>query len=124
MHVIRGDNAPTFDLPGIRFTALAAPSRGSAQLCAWLLTVDPGVQPGQPHSLDHDEVFLVLEGAITLSAGGEVATAGDAVVVPAGEPIQLSNAGDRPARVHVAVRAGFTATLADGTPIGTPPWAA
>jgi mannose-6-phosphate isomerase-like protein (cupin superfamily) len=124
MHVIRGAEAPTFDLPGVHFTALAAPSRGSGELCAWLLTVDPGPVTRAPHLLDRDEVFLVLDGAIRLSPDGDVVAAGDAVVVPAGEPIQLVNAGAVPARVHVAIRAGFTATGADGTPIGTPPWAA
>jgi quercetin dioxygenase-like cupin family protein len=124
MHVIRGAEAPTFELPGVHFTALAAPSRGSEELCAWLVTVEPDRVTHPPHLLDRDEVFLVLDGAIRLSPDGDVATAGDAVVVPAGEPIQLVNAGESAARVHVAIRAGFTATMADGKPIGTPPWAA
>ncbi len=124
MHVVRAAEAPTFKLPGVRFTALAAPSRGSAQTCAWLLTVDPDLVSPEAHVLDSDEVFLVIDGAIRLSPESDVARAGDAVIVPAGEPIQLVNAGDGPARVHVAIRAGFVATAADGTAIGTPPWAA
>ncbi|HEY3004243.1 MAG TPA: cupin domain-containing protein [Kribbellaceae bacterium] len=48
--------------------------------------------------------------------------AGDAAVVPAGEPIQLVNAGDTPAEVYVAIAAGFTGTMADGTTV-RPPWA-
>ena len=123
MHVTKEDAAPVFDLPGVRFTGLAAPSRGSAQICTWLLRVEPGLESADSHTLDHDEVFHVLEGSIRLSATGQVFTAGDAVVVPAGEPIQLSNPGSVPARVHVAIGAGFVATTADGTPIGTPPWA-
>jgi mannose-6-phosphate isomerase-like protein (cupin superfamily) len=123
MHVIRADDAPVFDLPGITFTALAAPSRGSGGLCAWLLTVEPGLESPEPHTLDRDEVFLVLDGEIRLEPAGRVARTGDAVVVPAGEPIQLANPGATPARVHVAITAGFTATMADGTAVGTPPWA-
>jgi mannose-6-phosphate isomerase-like protein (cupin superfamily) len=123
MHVIRAADAPTFDLPGVRFTALASPSRGSVETCAWALTVDPGLVSPEAHTLDRDEVFLVIDGAIRLAPDGAVVGAGDAVVVPAGEPIQLVNASDRPARVHVAIRAGFIATAADGTPVGVPPWA-
>ncbi|RNL81063.1 cupin domain-containing protein [Nocardioides marmorisolisilvae] len=123
MYVIRGAEAQVFDLPGITFTALAAPSRGSAELCAWLLTVEPGLESPEAHTLDHDEVFLVIDGTVRLAPDGEVAAAGDVVVVPAGEPIQLSNPGGVPARVHVAVTAGFTAAMADGSPVGTPPWA-
>lgn len=124
MNVIRGSAAPVFDLPGVRFTALAAPSRGSAEVCVWQLSVDPGLAPGAAHTLDRDEVFVVLEGAIRLSPDGDVVAAGDAVIVPAGEPIRLSNAGNVTARVHVSIRSGFVATMEDGTVIGTPPWAA
>lgn len=123
MHVLRGDAAPVFDLPGVTFTALAAPSRGSAELCAWRITVEPGLDSPEPHTLDRDEVFLVVEGAIRLRPDGPLVGAGDAAVVPAGEPIQLANPGPEPARVHVAVTAGFSASAADGTAIGTPPWA-
>lgn len=124
MHIVHACDAPTFELTGVRFTAFAAPSRGSAETCVWELTVDPGHQSDQPHTLDHDEVFLVLAGAVRLAPGAEEISAGDVAVVPAGEPIQIANTGTEPARLHVAIRAGFTATAADGSSIGTPPWAA
>ena len=123
MHVLHADAAPVFDLPGVAFTALAAPSRGSGELCAWLITVEPGLESAEAHTLDRDEVFLVVEGEIRLAVDGPVVRAGDVAVVPAGEPIRLANPGDVPARVHVAITAGFTATAADGSTIGTPPWA-
>ena len=44
-------------------------------------------------------------------------------MVPAGTPIQVTNAGDGAAEVIVAIAAGFRATAGDGTEIGTPPWA-
>lgn len=123
MHVIRSAEAPVFDLPGVSFTALAAPSRGSTELCAWLLDVEPGVESPEAHTLDRDEVFLVVDGQIRLAPDGPLVAAGDVVVVPAGEPIQLANPGDVPARVHVAIRAGFSARMADGSELGTPAWA-
>jgi mannose-6-phosphate isomerase-like protein (cupin superfamily) len=123
VNLLRGAEAPTFDLPGVRFTALAAPSRGSDQLCAWRITVAPGHVSAGGHRLDRDEIFLVVSGEIQLPPGGPVAGAGDVVVVPAGEEIRLANPRDEPAVVHVAVPAGFTATQDDGTVLGTPPWA-
>jgi mannose-6-phosphate isomerase-like protein (cupin superfamily) len=121
MQVIRAAEAPTFQLPGVRFTGLAAPSRGSAGLCTWKVTVDPGVG-GEPHTIDRDEVFMVLSGTVQITPDGDKLEAGDAVVVAAGEPIRLTNLGAGAAELHVAITAGFTGTMADGTTI-QPPWA-
>jgi len=124
MQLIEATAAPVFELAGVTFTALASPSRGSAELCTWKLTVEAGLPPTQPHSLDRDEIFMVTAGAVLIGAEGTLVRAGDALVVPAGTSIQLANPGDVDAEVYVAIRAGFTATAADGTVIGTPPWAA
>ena len=66
-------------------------------------------------------------GAVVVAAGhrGEQGADGRHRLgaVPTGEPIQLSNAGDGAAVVYVTIRAGFEAKKADGTAIGTPPWA-
>ena len=67
---------------------------------------------------------MVLSGTIRLAGDSETLGPGDAVVVPAGEEIQVSNPGAEPAEVIVAIPAGFSAIGADGTPFGTPPWAA
>lgn len=123
MHIITADQAPRFELPGVEFTGYASPSRGSAGLCAWQIKASPGLVSDQAHTLDQDEVFMVTSGIITLSADGPALSAGDCVVVPAGTPIQLSNPGDDVATAHVIIRAGFSATMADGSPVGTPPWA-
>jgi mannose-6-phosphate isomerase-like protein (cupin superfamily) len=124
MHLTRASEAETFELPGVRFTSYAAPRLGSDQICLWRLNVDPGLDTPQAHRIDRDEVFAVIEGRVRLTPAGAVLEAGDAAIVPAGSPIQLSNAGDGPAVLHVAIQAGFAATMADGTPVGTPPWAA
>jgi mannose-6-phosphate isomerase-like protein (cupin superfamily) len=121
--IVRAAEAPLFELPGVKFTGLAAPSRGSHQVCTWRLAVEPRLDPGPPHRLDRDEVFMVLSGAVQITPDGALVKAGDAVTVPAGELIALANPSDEPAEVYVAIPAGFTATMADGTSIGTPPWA-
>jgi mannose-6-phosphate isomerase-like protein (cupin superfamily) len=124
MHVITASEAPRFELPGVEFTGYAAPSRGSAELCAWQITVAPALVSEMPHTIDRDEVFLVTSGRIRLTEDGLVLVAGDCAVVPAGEQIRLVNPDAEPATAYVAIRAGFTAKAADGTAIGTPPWAA
>jgi mannose-6-phosphate isomerase-like protein (cupin superfamily) len=123
VHVITADSAPRFELPGVEFTGYAAPSRGSAGLCAWRIRVEPGLVSDQAHTIDQDEVFLVTSGVITLSADGRPLNAGDCAIVPAGTPILLSNPGGEPATAHVLIKAGFGAKMEDGSAVGTPPWA-
>jgi mannose-6-phosphate isomerase-like protein (cupin superfamily) len=119
----RAADQPRFSLPGLEFVGLASPSRGSDDLCTWRLTLEPGLTSPEPHTLDRDEVFMVLRGAIRLGPDADVVSAGDVAVVPAGSPIQVANAGDGEAEVVVAISAGFTATAGDGAVVGTPPWA-
>lgn len=114
---------PRFTLPGLEFVGLASPSRGSHDLCTWRLTLEPGLASDEAHTLDKDEVFMVMRGAIRLAPDADVVTVGDVAVVPTGFPIQVANAGDGEAEVVVAIAAGFTAYNADGSVIGTPPWA-
>ena len=118
--ILRAADAPRFEIPGVTFVGMASPSRGSAHVCTWKIVVAANHESGAAHTLNRDEVFMVLSGSIGVS--GEVLGPGDALVVPAGDEIALSNPGDVPAEAMVAIPAGFTATMADGTPFGTPPW--
>jgi quercetin dioxygenase-like cupin family protein len=121
MTVVRASECPTFELPGVRFSAYAAPSRGSRELCTWRITVAPG-NHGAPHTLDRDETFLVLSGRLRFTPDGDELGAGDVAIVPAGEPIEVVNPGPGDAVAYVAVAAGFTATTAEGDRL-QPPWA-
>ncbi len=121
--VVRAGEAPRFALPGVEFTSRATPSLGSAEICAWTIAVSPGLDSPEPHTLDRAEIFLVASGTLRLHPDAELLHAGDTAVVPAGTPIQLANPGDTVARAHVAVPVGFVARTADGSEIGTPPWA-
>jgi mannose-6-phosphate isomerase-like protein (cupin superfamily) len=121
--VTHSADAPTFQLPGIQFRGLASPSRGSAGLCTWRLTLEPGLVSPEAHVLDRDEVFMVTRGEITVGPDSGPIAAGDVAVVPAGHPILVSNVGEGEAEVVVAIASGFTASAADGSVIGTPPWA-
>ncbi|MET8774453.1 cupin domain-containing protein [Nocardia sp. NPDC004654] len=120
MHVIKAAEAQRFELPGVEFSAMAAPSRGSADVCTWRLTVAPHRDSDAAHVLDRDEIFMVLSGVLEVS--GQRLGAGDVAIVPAGAPIAVGNPGDEPAVAHVAIAAGFQATMADGSKL-SPPWA-
>jgi mannose-6-phosphate isomerase-like protein (cupin superfamily) len=123
VYVITAPDAPRFELPGVEFTGLAAPSRGSSEVCTWRITVAAGLRSPQSHTLDRDEIFMVASGAIQLAPDAALLGAGDVAIVPAGTPIQLINPGAEPAEAYVVIRAGFAATMEDGTMIDTPPWA-
>ncbi len=121
--LLPAESALQFSLPGLQFTAMASPSRGSAQLCTWRLTVSAGLTSPTGHTLDRDEVFMVTSGSLRIRDGLPIAGPGDTVVVPAGELIQVSNPGPVEATAYVAVPAGFSPRTEEGTVIDTPPWA-
>jgi mannose-6-phosphate isomerase-like protein (cupin superfamily) len=123
MHVVSATDAPRFRLPGVEFTGLAAPSRGSGEVCTWRITVAAGLRSPQSHTLDRDEVFMVTAGTIQLAVDAAPLSPGDTAIVPAGTPIQLINPGAEPAEAYVVVRVGFAGSMEDGTAIETPPWA-
>lgn len=123
MPVITAPAGPTHELAGARFTALAAPSRGSAETSVWVVEVDPGGEPAT-HELTREEVFVVLSGRALVRLGGTVGEAGpgDAIVVPPGVPFALGATGDEPLRAVCCLPVGGQAVLPGGAPF-TPPWA-
>jgi quercetin dioxygenase-like cupin family protein len=121
MPVITPEQAPTFDAPGATITGLASPSRGCADTAAWRVRFAPG-HASPSHSLDREEVFVVLSGALTARYAdrSETAPAGGALIVPAGVEFTLV-ALDGPAEAVCMLPVGGTAVL-DGERI-VPPWA-
>lgn len=124
MSLIRAADAPQFDLPGVRFTGLAAPSRGSRENAAWRFTVEVGTR-GQPHRVTREEIFIALAGRAHVVVDGVMheLSAGDALVVPAHAELALGNPGPEPFHGVAVLPVGGQAVVADGEPF-TPPWAA
>ncbi|PVZ07915.1 cupin domain-containing protein [Actinomycetospora cinnamomea] len=122
MPVLRPADAVRHEAHGAAFHALVAPSRGSAELCAWRLEV-PAEQVGAPHRPSREEVLLVLEGELRVTLDGETTSvaAGDVVLVPAGAELRVDG-GAGAASVWVTTSPGLEAELADGTRLA-PPWA-
>ncbi len=123
MPVLPAPAEPTHDLGGARFTSLATPTRGARDTSVWQVEIEAGT-PAKPHSLTREEVFVVLEGtaSVRLAGDDDTARAGDAIVVPAGIPFELSNASDGRLRLLCCMPVGGQARLEDGTTF-TPPWA-
>jgi len=123
MTTIKAVDAPRFEIPGVTFTGLASPSRGATETAVWRVRIEPG-DPGAPHSLDREEVFVALSGQALASIDGEHTTisGGDALIVPAGLPFVLTATGDEPFEAVVAFPVGGTAAFDGGEPF-TPPWA-
>lgn len=124
MPITRAAQAPHFDLDGFHFLGYTSPSHGSTELCTWQLIIDPGAT-SDAHRLNHEEVFIPLQGTFSVVLDGEEfeLTAGDAISVPPHCLLQVTNRSNQVARAHVCIKAGFKATHADGSEIGTPPWA-
>ncbi|WP_019929046.1 cupin domain-containing protein [Nocardia sp. BMG111209] len=122
MPVVRAADAEVHTMHNATFTSYVRPSTGSTEICLWRLEVGPGTT-GQGHRILREEVFLMLSGAAELTVGDETTTliGGDAAVVPAGSLLRIDNPGTTPAAFAVVVPVGFSAELADGTPI-TPRW--
>ncbi|MDX6254195.1 MAG: hypothetical protein QOJ11_529 [Frankiales bacterium] len=115
-------NAPSFDRAGFTFRSLAAPSRGSSELAMWSVLIAPGTE-SELHSMDREEILVVMSGAISATVGGEEVRAqpGDVVIVPAGALLQIRNERDQAATVTAVTSVGMTATVGGATFV--PPWA-
>jgi len=120
--VIRSADAAVHQVHGSTFSSFVAPSRGSAQLCAWQLKVPAGLR-GVAHQPTREEVLLLLEGELTVTLDGiaAVLAAGDVVLVPAGSELRLDG-GTAGATAWVTTTPGLEAVMADGSRIA-PPWA-
>ncbi|MFE4499830.1 cupin domain-containing protein [Rhodococcus sp. NPDC056743] len=123
MSIRKNGDHSTHQLHGAQFHSYVAPSRGSRQLCAWRTELEPGAA-GAPHTVSHEEVFLVLQGSPVVTLDGQRAqlSVGDVVLVPESATVQLDNPGNDAASLWVTTSVGLTAVMADGGTV-TPPWA-
>lgn len=122
MPVLTMADARPHHLHGVRFESLVAPSSGSTELCAWRTTVAAGTH-GQPHTIDHEEVLLVLAGTPTVTLDGTPTclAPGSVIFAPAGIDIRLDNDSDEQAQLWVTTVVGLTASTRSGDRI-VPPW--
>lgn len=122
MPIFAPTDSTDFATHGSTFAAYVNPSRGSAELCAWKLTIPPGLA-GVAHRPSREEVLLVLEGRLHITVDDDSAElgAGSVIHVPAGSLLCVDT-GPEGGTAWVTTTPGLTASTADGTVI-TPPWA-
>jgi quercetin dioxygenase-like cupin family protein len=86
-------------LPFIGMSHEFAGTNHGVDISFFLVTGNPG-QETRLHKHDYDEVVYVIEGRSKWTVGGEVreATAGDILIVHAGEAHKFVNSGDGPLR--------------------------
>jgi quercetin dioxygenase-like cupin family protein len=116
-------DAPRFARDGFTFSPLAVPSRGSTELAVWALDLEPGAV-SETHSMDREEVFVVVSGAVRATVGDREVHAGpgDAVIVPPHATLRIGNAdAAEPARLTAVTSVGMKATV--GGAAFAPPWA-
>lgn len=126
MTLIRSEDAPVFRLPhapGVVFTGLASPKRGSRDVSTWRVRLEPGT-PGTPHSVTREEVFVAIDGEAVITMLGEEhrLAAGGALVVPPGVEFSLANPSAAPFEAVVVFPVGGQAVPPGGQAF-TPPWA-
>ncbi len=123
MPVLNPSDSPIFTLPGVTFTGLASPSRGSVETSLWRVRLDPGT-PGLPHRLTREEIFLVTAGSANATVGDEShhLTEGCTLIVPPNVDFSLANDGPTAFEAIALMPVGGAAMAGDGAPF-TPPWA-
>src|SRR5688500_8108328 len=124
MPILKSSDAPTFTLDGLTVTGLASPSRGSRETSTWRVVLAPGCA-GAQHSVDREEIFVVLSGTARATLGDSelVLTAGDTLIVPPHTPFALANPSAVPCEAIAILPVGGRAILPAREPF-VPPWAA
>ncbi|MFF8566707.1 cupin domain-containing protein [Streptomyces albidoflavus] len=109
--------------PNAVMTGLAAPSRGSAELSTWRVRMEAEAA-GPVHTVDREQVWTVLSGALEFTCEAETATvpAGGTVILPAGATRRVRT-GQGPAEALVAMGAGGAVTTPGSPEPRRLPWA-
>lgn len=118
---VRFTSAAVHTTPHAVMRTLAAPSVGATELAVWEVTMTDG-QAGPPHRVDHEQVWTVLQGALSVHLGPETwsVSAGDAAILPAHDERRVVAHGDVRALVSSVAAATVRTQASDARPL---PWA-
>lgn len=123
MALIKATSSPSFELPFLSVTGMAAPSRGAQETCVWRLRLAPGAPP-VPHAVDREEIFVALTGQARVQLGADQfdLAAGDTLIVPSGQTFALGNPHSEAFVAMAILPVGGQACMPEGVPF-VPPWA-
>lgn len=122
MPKIDNANPPRFDIPGVTFISIAAPSRGTQETSMWRASVAAG-SDGAAHQVTREEIILAVsgEGVIRIEGEAHRLVPGDAFAVPAFTDFQVGSVGDTPFEAIFVLPSGGRAVV-PGRPAFQPPW--
>ena len=122
MPLINNANPPSFEIPGVSFVNVAAPSRGSVENAIWRTRVEPN-SLGLEHHMTREEIIVAVngKGVVQIGADRYELAPGDAFAVPAFTSFRLGSSGDEPFEAVTVLPAGSHAVVA-GKPSFQPPW--
>ena len=124
MTILRFDEAPVFDLSGVRIRGLAAPSRGASEVMTYLVEL-AAAQQVPLHTHVHEEVSHLVSGRWTVSIAGQDSELGpgDTAVIPAGVVHASYTLEGDEAVILTSMPAGTLLIRDDGERV-SPPWGA
>ena len=115
-------DARSFDIPGVRFTGVASPSRGAGETAIWRARLTPHTE-SVLHHMTREEIIVAVSGTgrVRIGADEHRLQPGDAFAVPAFTDFRLDCVGDAPFEAMVVLPVGGRAVIA-GEPSFQPPW--
>jgi quercetin dioxygenase-like cupin family protein len=122
--ILKFDDAPEFDLAGVRVRGLSSPSRGALETTSYRVDLRPG-QRLPEHTHDHEEVFQVLSGPITVSLDGAetLLMPDDTVMIPPGVSHFVYASASEACAILAMMPVG-TIMIRPGGERAVPPWGA
>lgn len=122
VHVITPTAADDTASPNATMTRLAAPSRGSAELSTWSVSMNAG-QTGPEHRISREQVWTVTAGSLDVTYEGrtEKVAAGQTLVLPPDGVRRVHAPED--AEAYVAMRADGVASAPGTEGTRELPWA-
>jgi len=123
MRIVRSTESRRTETPAAVMTTLASPGLGGATAPIWKVDAAPG-SAGPVHHIDAEQVWTILAGTVTVTAGGDSAGlgTGDTIVLPAHAERQFTP-GEAGFSAVVTGPAGMNAYMPGATDQKiTPPW--
>ena len=123
MVVVSETDDRTVRTPAATMIGLAAPSQGSRELSTWRVQMEDG-KAAPPHSIDREQVWMLLSGKFEFTVDGETARvgSGQAIGGPAGSSRQFQVTSG-PAEALVCMAAGGKVTPQGADEASPIPWA-